>query len=450
MNRNSSKLFQQKDKKKINASLQDEDYDKTFFKFGSPIHDTQSAIQEMIFPDGSHGSANANHFKYSNRGTPTSPIKFDSPQKTTNDNDLVIFQPDCSTSFDKEPQNSEEVPTPSLKENYSRYQQFVALRKPPPIQFSKFLGYLHFQKPIPESLTISKITTINFLHSFKELKEYINKEIHLMQDEISHLESDFEKKPPNILESFDELSEYERRDLIHYFQLYTDKFRSSSTLWINNQILNLEKSYSRTNYKMDTQKLRETRQSAFSTKDYRLDKYSKYIQLQEKLQNSKISQNQFNLRNKYLSLKSSLSFTVTQIKKGKGTIKLADYLINEPPFTPENRYEGHCIIASSYRAKEFQYEVNEIGKLFPFVRMIDKVNLYVTVARNCNPELRFDVIFPIQHTYPWYVINAKVKVLIGNSNEIESKINEICSNVSFVRRPILEICKKIEQNYLNS
>ena len=134
-----------------------------------------------------------------------------------------------------------------------------------------------------------------------------------------------------------------------------------------------------------------------------------------------------------------------QIKKGQGTIKLPDYLINSKPFIPSNMYEAHCRVTCSYRIKELEYEINEISKFFPFVIM-DGVNLSITVVRNENPELRFDVIFPIQSSYPWCQIEARANVLIGDANKINKTIRQICSKVPFCRKPILEICNKISEN----
>lgn len=312
----------------------------------------------------------------------------------------------------------------------------------------EFFGYLNFHRPLPETLSISRITTAQFTDNFHEFKEAINKEIHNKESNLSQLEKNFEQNPPLILEKFN-YSESDKENIINYFQLYTELYRLSWTLWINKQVLALENSYSRKDIKDGILKILSLKQSAITEKDKRLDKYSKYEHLQLQLEKSKLSHNQDSARDKFIALKKHLSFSVMQIKKGKGTIKLADYLINQKPFIPKNRIEGHCRIACSYRCKELNDEINEISNYFPFVQMRE-INLSITVARDENPEYRFDVIFPIQTSYPWCKIEAKTNVFIGDSSEINSKIQEICSNVSFSRRPILEICAKIYQEFIES
>lgn len=415
-----------------------DNYDITYVQFPSPSHDTTSAIQDFNVPEGVQGSAIANRFKF--KGTPTSPIKFDSPNRSSYDDDK-IFNPHSDSSIEIGYPNAPEVQTPSNGFFLEQYILFCEKEKPPPETLNQFFGYLKFKKPTPETLSVSKITTIHFTKNFNSLKEGIIKEIDNIERQILGYEDRFNRKPPYILETFNQFSPTEKQSIIDYFQLYTKLHCLLSTISINKQVLSLEESYLRNDIKSEAQKLFNSKQSITSMK-----KYTRFVELQEQLRKKKSESRQDDNRGKYSFLKSHLSYTVLKIKKGEGTIKLADYLSNRKPFVPKNLYEAHFIAANMYRFKEFEYEVNEISNFFPFVQT-EGLNLSITVVK--DPEYHFDVIFHIQSSYPWCKIEARTNVLVGNPREIDSEIQQICGNVSFCRKPILEICTKIAQNYLD-
>lgn len=449
LNRNAPSSSSSFKERKFNSSQQDVDYDRTICQFPSPNHDTHSTTYlSLNDKEMTNESLKANRFQFNGGINPTSPIQFNKSYNMS-DIDVRIFNPhSSSSSFDTGSPIVDDIQVPSLKDIYNSYTEFVSQRKPPPIKTEDFFQYIRFELPSPESIYISKIPNSIYYTAFNQLKSAVHDDIRNREREISQMEGRLEQMPSIILETFNQLSTEDRAHLVSSFQQCTDFYRLEQTLFINQKILAIEQLIPRKDFISAVHTLQELSQSVKQTKDVRLEKLAQYEAIQEQLQKKKQLQESqdFSFKNKYFLLKTCLSFTVTEIKRNQGKIKLADYLIKHDPYTPKNMIEPHCKIAAAYRCKDIEKEIKEISKIFSYVKKVG-MGLSVTVI---GPKVRFEVLFKLSAAYPWCKMMAETKVFIGNQREIESDITEFCEKMPFTRRPILLLCQTIANRYLGT
>ncbi|OHT14895.1 hypothetical protein TRFO_14687 [Tritrichomonas foetus] len=424
------------------------DYNQTMMQFPSPNQDTQSTFQQDDNrSDFTQGSAIANQFHYKDKLTPTSPIVFnDMPSDSSHDQENLLFNPHDSTYGSISP-NIVEVKTPLLKDILADFQQFLILSKPPPISLNTFFELLSITIPNVERLCNPNIVIRNFIRLFSQKIEKMNQQNFQSEQEIAKTATKFEEEVPYFLENFQQFPETDQQNLITGFQNLALFYNLQYLKKVNTRILKLEVDSSRDQFIRNYNELLKSYQTVLSSNDKRIEKYHNYQELSIKLNQARQENNSTGHDQKYFLLKECLSFNITKIERNRMTVHLPN---SAKPEVTDNIINIHSKIASNWRNIQFEQEVNEISKIFPFVAMHQQVTLYVTFVKYNEPEVRFDVGFHIPISYPYCFIKADTRVVIGNKSSISAKVNKICEECSLKsRKPILEICQTIMRTFID-
>jgi hypothetical protein len=144
------------------------------------------------------------------------------------------------------------------------------------------------------------------------------------------------------------------------------------------------------------------------------------------------------MRNRFVSLTSSISFQVRSIRMGIATVSL--------PFpaqlaTVRDSMQAHVQAAAQQRQKHLIDEVDDICAHLPQTR-IDESRIIMTFG-TIQQGKQFRVVFQIRPNYPWVRLTPEIEVQLGNAKVIARTVTSVCKRVPWVRNPLLVACRKI-------
>lgn len=414
-------------------------FETTNVVFPSPTSDTPSIIQNT--PDFRPGSMVGNHFD-THGFNPTSPIpELFETNEDDNDESYQIFNPSPSSS--SETYYNDDISVPTDFEILNDFLRFEKENRPPPMQIQELLDFIPPDEADYPQIELPNVLTSEISKVYRETKDSLIAQNKDMQTEISLREKSFKQKPPELLDRISLLTDDQKSIVIqnsidHYKHICLD-----SQLTVLNKIYNLFQKIQKNCQNIQQLSSQQQKITKFLTKDPKIQKANSLIDLQNQIEQNKqaielLEHNEA----KYKILKIFLSFDVTRIIKGTATVEIFG---KNKPFQAMDAIKVHAKAAEIQRQKELQVELRLISQLIPFV--IHQNNVVSVTFVKYDIDIRFEVSFKISNSYPWTKMKVSTKTVIGNAQDIETRVNEFLNSMTYCRMPILTLCRSIIDYY---
>ena len=405
-------------------------FESTMIAFPSPNSETQSAIHQT--PDFHNGSALANRFK-NDQFNPTSPLCWDSDSTIqSHDSEMLLFRPDQENSI-SHIAPAPRVGTPDMLDVLEAFDRFKDANKPPALPISELMERIGETKPEFRTLDPLPVVSRRFKSMFNDAARSIASESENIERQIERIEQKWQGEPPEALSNADLVTSED----IRIFKTLAQIFSLNAAVDVGNcvvECLSVLKSDSKDVVELQSAADDVVRDAARNKTFAQIESLR---QCRSQISDLKEAQHEaVHLSRRYVDLRQTLGFQVTEIKRDRATVMLP---LTAAQQTVKDAGQVHAEVASKKRQLDLEDEVREIMEVLPFTTF-EKSRVTTTFSMQ---ELRFEVAFPIRSGYPFVKLAPEVRVQIGNERNITSAVNQVCSRCQIVRKPILAVCQKL-------